>query len=268
MEKQISFIDYKSFDFYFLYFKNFIKREPTHNMWQEHSFYEIMFFEEGKGEYVIENRRYFTKKGDVLLIKPGCYHFKEKSDSDISAVYCLGFLSDAIGNAGLAKSIFDRCEYLSIGADSPLFNLMNVAKNKLSLSKNNASAFIKAIAEATVLMLCDLDVKSECAPEIKNPSVQRMLDFINENLCSIHKVDDIAAALFFSESYTRTLFKREMGIGIMEYVRNKKLLLAHRKMRHGKKPTEIYLECGFSSYPSFYRAYIAYFGKKPKSPLL
>ena len=52
------------------------------------------------------------------------------------------------------------------------------------------------------------------------------------------------------------------------YVRNKKLLLAHRKMRHGKKPTEIYLECGFSSYPSFYRAYIAYFGKKPKSPLL
>ena len=56
-----------------------------------------------------------------------------------------------------------------------------------------------------------------------------------------------------------------MNIGIMEYVRNKKVLLANRKIKHGKKPTEIYIECGFSNYPSFYRAYSEYFGYPPKT---
>ena len=62
----------------------------------------------------------------------------------------------------------------------------------------------------------------------------------------------------------RAIFKNEMGIGIMQYVRNKKVLLANRMIREGEKPTDIYLECGFSNYTSFYRAFYAYFGASPK----
>ena len=94
-----------------------------------------------------------------------------------------------------------------------------------------------------------------------------MLEYIKENLTSIHKVEDIASALFFSDSYTRTLFKKEMKIGIMEYVRSKKVLLARRKIRHGASPTEIYAECGFSNYTSFYRAYVSQLGHTPRAQL-
>ena len=33
----------------------------------------------------------------------------------------------------------------------------------------------------------------------------------------------------------------------------------------GEKPTEIFAECGFSNYPSFFRAYRAFYGFSPKT---
>ena len=258
-------IDYKNNDFYFLYLERNAKFTGyTREKWQEHSFYEIMFVVDGESEYVIENRKYTVKKGDVLLIKPGAYHFKLKVLKEENAIYCLGFLPEAVSNGGLAESVFDKGEHFALGENSPLEDILSALKKKISQTKNNVASFLKVSAEAAILLLGDLGEQNEKTPEIKNAAVQKMLNFINENLSKITKVSDISKATFFSESYARTLFKKEMDIGIMEYVRNKKVLLAHRKIRHGKKPTEVYSECGFSNYPSFYRAYVSYLGYSPK----
>ncbi|MBR5139957.1 MAG: AraC family transcriptional regulator [Clostridia bacterium] len=264
MDNTSKVVDYKNSEFYFLYLKKFPEEGFTSERWHEHSFYEIMFIAEGENEYVIENRRYVTKEGDVLLIKPGSHHFKRRVIKSPSSLFCLGFLPEAIQNSRLAESIFDKGEHFSIGKDSVFYDVLNVARKKLELSRSNAAQFIKLAAESALLLLGDLDIQNEKVPDIKNPALQKMLNHIKENLTHINKVEDVAHATFFSESYTRTLFKKEMGIGIMEYVRNKKILLAHRKIRHGRKPTEVYAECGFSNYPSFYRAYLSYFGYSPK----
>ena len=257
--------EYKSNDFYFLYLKKLSKEGLTGEKWHEHSFYEILFFLDGESEYAIENRLYVLKKGDVLLVKPGCHHYKRSVTKAESTIYCLGFLPNAIDCSGLAETIFEKGEYFSPGIDSPIFELMSVLKTKLVLSHSNATAFIKKIAEAVILVLNDHDLKENENTEVKNRPVQRMIDYIKEHLSSVHKVSDVADALFFSESYTRTLFKKIMGIGIMEYVKNKKVLLAHRMIRHGRKPTEVFSECGFSNYQTFYRAYLDYFGHSPKN---
>ena len=257
--------EYKNHDFYFLHFERETENEGfTREKWQEHSFYELMFNLEGENEYVIENRRYVIKKGDVLLIKPGAFHYKRRVIKSPMGVYCLGFIPEKIENGGIAERIFEKGEHFFIGTDSALAELLSAAKKKLQKSKNNALHFIKAMTESLVLILSDLDINEEKTPDVKNKNVQKMLDYIKENLPSIKRVEDISNALFFSDSYTRTLFKKEMNIGIMEYVRNKKVLLAHRKIRHGKKPTEVYAECGFSNYTSFYRAYLAYLGYSPR----
>ena len=94
---------------------------------------------------------------------------------------------------------------------------------------------------------------------------EKTLDFINASLKRISRLEDISEALFFSKAYIRAVFKKEMGIGIMEYVRNKKVVRAHERISRGEKPTEIYTDCGFSTYSSFYRAYVAYFGFPPKT---
>ena len=252
-------------DLYFLYLDKTSDKGETGYKWHEHTFYEILVFEEGESEYVIENRCYHLNDGDVLFIKPGYHHFENKVIKAPTRLYCLGFLPEAIESSEIADKVFENGEFFSLGKDSPIFELLSAARKKLKGAKSNAVFFIKAIAEAIILMLNDVDVRQEKTPEIKNGTVQRILDYIKSNLCSINKIEDISTALFFSDSYVRTLFKKEMNIGIMEYVRNKKVLLANRKIRHGRKPTEVFSECGFSNYPSFYRAYNAYFSYPPKT---
>ena len=269
MDKNRLCIEYNSgSDLYFLYLNKISEKGETGYKWHEHTFYEIVFYAEGEAEYVIENRRYNLRAGDALFIKPGYHHFEQSVIKTPCVIYCLGFQPEILENGELADKIFESGEIFSIDKDSPIFGMLDISKKKLELNKNNAFFFIKAISEAVILFLNDLNIQGEKATEIKNATVQKMLDYIKSNLCDIHKVEDVSKALFFSDSYTRTLFKKEMNIGIMEYVRNKKVLLAHRKIKQGMKPSEVYTECGFSNYPSFYRAYASYFGYPPKTKKL
>ena len=210
MNKNISVIDYRGQDFYFLHLKNISDEGMTDHKWHEHSFYEIMLIAEGESEYVIENRRYDTLKGDLLLIKPGNYHYKRRVIKRTSSVYCLGFLPQAISNSGLAEKIFSSCEHFSLEESSPIFQIFDAARKKLLISKSNAASFIKYVAEATLLLLCDLDIEKDVPPKIKNTAVEKMLDYIKDNLCGIHRISDISDTLFFSESYARTVFKKEV----------------------------------------------------------
>ena len=49
----------------------------------------------------------------------------------------------------------------------------------------------------------------------------------------------------------------------MHYLRDKRLMLAQTLLGSGNKPTEIYEQCGFRDYATFYRAYVRYFGVNP-----
>lgn len=265
MEKNLSVTEYVSSDFYFLYLSKISDKGITSNAWHEHPFYEIMYFDKGGSEFVIENRRYEVKEGDVLLIKSGNHHFQRRIFDEKNSLFCLGFHPDAIESISLAEELFDRGHHFTIGKDNPLSHLLLAAREKLRLNKSESTLFMKSICEAAISILTDADMRREKSKEIKNESVNKIIRFINENLSNIKSAEDITSALFFSESYLRAIFKREMGIGVMQYVRNKKLLLADRMIRGGKKPTEIYAECGFLNYSSFYRAYISHFGTSPKT---
>jgi len=265
MENKNNVTEVKSDELYFLYLDKLSQEGETGYKWHEHTFYEILFYDEGEAEYVIENRCYRIKGGDVLFIKAGYHHFEHKIIKAPNKLYCLGFLPESAESSEIAEKIFENGEFFSLGKDSPVFEMLDAARKKLELTESNASFFIKAIVEAIILMLNDVDIREENVSEIKNGTVEKILGYIKANLCDIHKIEDVAKGLFFSDSYVRTVFKKEMGIGVMEYVRNKKVLLANRKIKQGRKPTEIFSECGFSNYPSFYRAYSSYFGYPPKT---
>ena len=265
MDKQTPTVEYKDREFYFLYNRRQSVAQAEGNKWQEHSFYEIMMLDEGEIEYAVESKRYVMRRGDVLLVSAGSYHLEKSIIKAPVSLYCLGFFPDNIGCSELCSEIFERGRLISLGEDSAFTSLLASARGKLSKSKSNAPEFIKALSEAAVMILGDLDASEDRGEEIKNVTVRRVIDYVNKNLTSINSCEDISRAMFFSSSYVRAIFKREMGIGIMEYVRKKRILFAHRRMKHGEKPTEIYAECGFSNYPSFYRAYLDYFGYSPKN---
>ena len=263
MINNLSISEHKSENFYYLYTKTKSPKGDTCYNTHSHPYYEIMYISEGSVEYLVENRRHELKAGDVLLVKPGLMHVARRILESPSSRFCIGFCSDAIENSRLAESFFDKGEHFSIGESSVFAKIAAILKSKLEISDRNFASFMKYSIDSMMLALDEVGLGEEKSAAPTDTSLRRIISYIGTNLTSIKTIDDIAEALFFSKSYLGHLFKKETGMGIMEYVRNKKVILANERMQTGEKPTEIYTDCGFSNYPSFYRAYVAYFGKSP-----
>ena len=235
----------------------------TNNQRHVHPYYELMYIDGGEVEFVVENRRYILKKGDVLVIKPGQYHYARHLFESPYARYCIGFSSDFVFDKRYAEKLLEKGEKFSILPDSP-FNYLALSMKDMAAKKTEHDIVLfQSLIDAMLISLEDAKPDSGGIAKSGN-NFQLILDYINNNLTSINKIEDISSALFFSKSYLMHLFKSELRVGVMQYVRDKKILLAHQKIRKGEKPSEVYLMCGFSNYPSFYRAYTAYFGTSPK----
>ena len=230
-----------------------------------HPCYEIMYFDGEEVGFTVEDRQYVMKKGDVLLIKPAQYHFCNRIHSSPYRRYCMIFTTEMSGVEGLVEKIFSKGEKLTLGANSLFLNLVLSLYEKLKNSTKHDVEFCRSMLTAILIALEDANPTAENKKPSKLTNYQKIINYINTHVNSINSVEDISAALFFSKSYIMHLFKSELQIGVMQYVRNKKLLLAHIEISKGRKPTAVYHECGFSNYPTFYRAYTAYFGFSPKN---
>lgn len=49
----------------------YIKNSPHFSMKHTHNNYELIFFERGEANYIVESRRYRLKNYDLILTKPG-----------------------------------------------------------------------------------------------------------------------------------------------------------------------------------------------------
>lgn len=235
----------------------------TNNARHVHPYYELMYIEDGELEFVVENKRYFLEKGDVLVIKPGQYHYARQLFRAPYARFCLGFSPEFVFDRKFAENLSDRGEKFSVESDSSFNLLVYSMKNMANKETPYDDVLFRGMMDALLICL------EETAPDengisTANSNFQKILDYISKNLATIYEVEDIAKALFLSRSYVMHLFKSELRVGVMQYVRNKKIMLAHKMLKKGAKPTEVYTRCGFSNYPSFYRAYTAYFGFSPK----
>ena len=229
-----------------------------------HPCYEIMYFDGGDIGFTVEDRQYVMKKGDVLLIKTAQYHFGNRIFTSPYKRYCLIFTPEMSGVEGLVEKIFEKGEKLTLGENSLFSKLVFSLYEKLQKSAAHDVAFCRSMLTAILIALEDANPTAESKLSSKVTNYQKIINYINTHVNSINSVEDICAALFFSKSYIMHLFKSELQIGVMQYVRNKKILLAHIEISKGRKPTDVYQECGFSNYPTFYRAYLSYFGFSPK----
>ena len=112
--------------------------------------------------------------------------------------------------------------------------------------------------------LCD------CFPKIKempivNPSdnLNRITHYINTHLADSLHLEDICEQFYISKSQLQRNFNSNLGITIGDYILTKRLIYAQSLIKKGKKPTEIFLQCGFQNYSGFFKAYKKHFGHSP-----
>lgn len=230
-----------------------------------HNDCEFLYFIDGAGEYVVEERRYRVTSGDLMLIPPGKYHFLDAPDGRRYERFVLhaspAFFSDPTLPARVAD--LSACFLLS---DYPL--IREALDGLIAEEKRYAPADFALLARSTlerVMLSLLYTYDARITDEGENsPLVMSALGYISEHLSEIKCADDVARGIYASVSTLMHGFQKQMQIPLMRYVRIKKILEADRLLSEGVRATEAAERAGFSDYTAFYRLYRHHFGRAPR----
>lgn len=256
--------------YYNLFFPNYnfahkFDERPTKNDEFEDHFHmicEILLFIRGDAEFIIENKKFELKPGDLLFISPGQHHNINVNPEAPYERYVIKFP-----------------EY-----DIPK-NILHLIKNKSGcFSTDNTSIpelFTRFDGHAEGYKGPDLCGLLKCAlreilyyscsgskayePEVYNENMIEIINYIHENIAKGITLDEISERFHYSKSCICKEFQQCMNVPIMQYVRTKKILLANSLIKAGEKPMGIFTQCGFSDYSTFFRAYKKILGVAPSA---
>ena len=180
-------------------------------------------------------------------------------------------------NAGkLSEDPIRNAQYLHVCLATSLARVAVEAGMELETSFGISDLYIqavdkcKSIDEVAVVRMEMLEYYTKQMSNMRKQNVfskpiVQSLDYIYDNLHTTIKIDELADAIRLSSSYFSTLFKKEIGISVSEYIRRKRVEAAENMLRHSDFTlVEICHYLSFSSYSHFANIFRGYTGITPK----
>ena len=94
----------------------------------------------------------------------------------------------------------------------------------------------------------------------KKKIIAESLNYIENNIKDKITIDEIASNAGYTKFYFSRLFKQEMKVSVMEYVRERKSIYATREILNGNKILDVAIEYGWESHSGFIKAFKSYYG--------
>jgi YesN/AraC family two-component response regulator len=145
-------------------------------------------------------------------------------------------------------------EAMKVGVDTDF--CMHMAQ--MFTDKVEASYSLKELAEIRyqTLLFYTKKVESLTMKGVKSPIVLHMIKYINDNIENHISCQDISKALKIHRSYASDCFKKETGIGLIDYINRQKILLAKQLLKFTDKSlTDISYQLSFSSQAYFTKVF-------------
>ena len=233
-----------------------------------HDVWEMIFLKKGSISYIVEGKDYRLSKNCLFLSRPSEMHaikfhdkreyerynvlFDEKGlSSDICSLIPPETCVINFDGNTLIADIFKKMDYYCQHFEG------HILKNVLSHLTEEALYNVLVAAR---------DLHQENIYTV-NPTINKALVLIETHLTESLSIDSICEELFITKSHLHHLFVKYLGTSPKRYIMSKRLLLAQRELRAGRKPTDVCLNCGFSDYSTFFRDYKKCFGHAPSEEI-
>jgi len=248
-----------------MFFKHEISEKLPCNTYSMHihNEYELIYFLDGDATHVIEDRKYKLKKNDLILIRPFHYHFIQIDAPARYERYDVLFDAEK-HNIESAFLIPDDMEVINLSENAIAEDIFR--KLDIYYESYDEETFVKILSHLISELFYNINLLPRSGPDqntMVSPLISKALKYINENLCKIRGIEEVADHIFVSESYLFRLFKKELHQTPKKYIKEKRLLLAQKMISDGEQPTMVCELCGFGDYTTFYRNYTAFFGRCP-----
>ncbi|MBE6871389.1 MAG: AraC family transcriptional regulator [Ruminococcaceae bacterium] len=251
-----------------------IYRKPIE--YHHHDFYELYYFIKGNVSYVIEERNYALKSGDILLIESSQLHrpFPE-NDAEyermviwIRPEFLQSISTTETDLASCFKAAFEKKINLirPTGDFAATVSTIFSRIDQENAEKNYGSDILKTsyLQELLILITRHMNEQSAAKPTATSRLIERVNAYIEENIESQITLDMLASELFLSKCYMAREFKRISGCTLHRYIILKKLIYAKELIHNGETLATACYKSGFNEYSSFLRAFKREFGISPR----
>ena len=234
-----------------------------------HDYYEFYFFVEGAVTMELGGKKHPLSQGDVIVVPPGVAHRALLTDPSVPYRRFVFWLSRNYAEALSQQSpdytlILKRAE----AADGKLwhFDLLTFNALRSELFSLLDELHLDRYGKQTQLYLqiCGLLmhlsrlVYEQTHRRTKKESVSTyaaIAAYIDTHLEEELSLDRLAQEFYLSKYYIAHLFSDSVGLSVHQYITKKRLAASAAAIQTGAKITEVYLNCGFQDYSSFYRAF-------------
>lgn len=185
------------------------------------------------------------------------------------------FSSDLPGH--VSEDPVRNCKYLFVSAVTMACRTAMAAGMEAERAYNSSDLFIRRMDQMrTVEQVRAIhkemfefylkEVRAQARKTAYSRPVAQCLDYVYEHLHQRITVMDLAACTGLSESYLSTLFKKEMGVSLSDYILRRRIEAAENMLKFSSYScADIAATLAFSSQSHFTRAFRAQTGFTPRA---
>ncbi|MBR0599943.1 AraC family transcriptional regulator [Sinanaerobacter chloroacetimidivorans] len=182
---------------------------------------EVVFITCGSGVHYIDGKKYYTKKGDLLLYNAGVIHDETANPNDNMNVYCI-----AVSNLNLKGRPINHfatekmSSVINVEEDYEKFlNLLEIIHEN-TLENSKPSTEIANYLLRTVIVMIDnlLQRKSASIETEEYKTGKQIKKYIDEHYADNINLDTIASHFNMNLYYLGHIFKDMVGYSPMQYV--------------------------------------------------
>lgn len=228
-----------------------------------HNDYELFFFFDGDVDYVIDGSIYHLNKNDLLFIKPTQYHCLQVLSLQPYEWTHINFSKELLtpSNQETVNRMQKVYHIPSNHAIKMLFDDLKTTEGTFSEEE-----FLYYKQSALNLILAHLKYFGEekiQTPNITNNLLQKILQYIDENIEQPLSTTILSEIFFVSPSWITHTMKQYLNISAKQYINQKKILHAQQLLRSGIPAIKAAELCAYNNYATFFRQYKHFIGKEP-----
>lgn len=213
------------------------------------NFYDLTFVLKGSLTYNINGKKYILNENDAIFLKPNTLRERLTGNHTVEYVSFNFFLNEDINIDVFLKDI------ISMDIKKLIYL---IPQSHISVSFHSKEKIESILNYILYEIIDNSEFKSQ------NQHIVKILKYIEDNLSQSLTLSQISNHVNLTKEYTANLFKKEIGKTIIDYINERKMIIAKNMIDNGGVCLkDVAISLGFENYSYFSKLFKKYYKTSP-----